>query len=107
MTSVLSCGPVDLPDKSNGSLTALNECVLLQVSIAAQAKTPKLHASQKTIPANRIEDLPEELFLSHLQQHLDVRDLCSLAQVSQKYRQLAVSLARDTFQIRITSLRQH
>lgn len=94
MTSVLSCVPVDLQETANGSFTALDECVLLQVSLAAQAKTPKLHAIQKTIPANRIEDLPEELFLSHLQQHLGVRDLCSLAQVSQKYRQLASTDAR-------------
>ena len=90
MTSVIPCAPASWPGQPAQSLNALDECVLLHVSLAAQAKTPKLHASQTTGFTFRIEDLPEDVHLTLLNHHLGVKDLCSLAQVSRVHKQLAV-----------------
>lgn len=73
------------------SLTTLDDSVLLQVSLAAQAKGPKLHGRQEKAQVTRLEDIPDEVILSLIHRNFGARDSCSLSQVSSKYSNLASS----------------
>ena len=93
MTSVMPCISSRLLDHCPLSLTTLDDSVLLQVSLAAQAKGPKLHGRQEKAQVTRLEDIPDEVILSLIHRNFGARDSCSLSQVSSKYSNLAVSLS--------------
>ncbi len=95
MTSVMQRVPPSLRSPLPSALVTLDDSVLFQVSLAAQAKGPKLHVRQERVQVTRIDDLPEEVMVTLIHQHFGPRDSCSLAQVSSKYRHLAVSLAGE------------
>lgn len=89
----MPCIPSRLLDHCPLSLTTLDDSVLLQVSLAAQAKGPKLHGRQEKAQVTRLEDIPDEVILSLIHRHFGARDSCSLSQVSSKYSNLAVSVS--------------
>ena len=93
MTSVMQCLPAQLPDLPTSALASLNESVLVQVSLATQAnsKRPKQHLKLPKAQTFSIEDLPDEVTTALIYQNFLHQDLCSLAQVSWRYRHLSVS----------------
>ncbi len=95
MTSVMHCLPAVVPDVPTSALASLNKSVVFQVSLATQAKSkgPKLHLEQPKAQTFSIEDLPDEVTTALIYQNFLHRDLCSLAQVSWRYRHLSVSTA--------------
>lgn len=95
MTSVMQCLPAQLQDVPTSALASFNESVVVQVSLATQAKSkrPKQHLQLPKAQIFSIEDLPDEIITALMYQNLLHRDLCSLAQVSWRYRHLSVSTA--------------
>ncbi len=95
MTSVMQCLPAQLPDLPTSALASLNESVLVQVGLATQAnsKRPKQHLKLSKAQTFSIEDLPDEVTTALIYQNFLHQDLCSLAQVSWRYRHLSVSTA--------------
>ncbi|DBB12755.1 TPA: Alpha-amylase, variant 2 [Trebouxia sp. C0006] len=91
MTSVMQCLPAQLPDLPTSALASLNESVLVQVSLATQAnsKRPKQHLKLPKAQTFSIEDLPDEVTTALIYQNFLHQDLCSLAQVSWRYRHLS------------------
>ena len=85
MACVLPSGPALLPAR-----TSVLDGAVLQVSTAA------ISAHDHKIPKARntgIGDLPEELIIDIVNEKIAVRELCVLAQVSHKFRQLSVTHA--------------
>ena len=95
MTSVLHCVPAHVVEPSAAVLASLDDSVLFQVSLTTQTKCPKVHVTQQKAQAIRIGDLPDEVMASAIHKHFTSRDLCSMAQVSPKYRGLSVSPASE------------
>ncbi|KAA6422962.1 MAG: hypothetical protein FRX49_06951 [Trebouxia sp. A1-2] len=91
MTSVMQCLPAQLQDVPTSALASFNESVVVQVSLATQAKSkrPKQHLQLPKAQIFSIEDLPDEIITALMYQNLLHRDLCSLAQVSWRYRHLS------------------
>lgn len=85
MACVLPAGPALLP----ASVSALNSSVFHEV--ASRARDQQQLPKRARIRSADIGDLPDELILSVVNDNFDARDLCTLAQVSQKFRKLSVS----------------
>ncbi|DBA93088.1 TPA: Alpha-amylase [Trebouxia sp. C0005] len=87
----MQCLPAQLQDVPTSALASFNESVVVQVSLATQAKSkrPKQHLQLPKAQIFSIEDLPDEIITALMYQNLLHRDLCSLAQVSWRYRHLS------------------
>ena len=85
----MQCCPTDILVGVSPLLPRLDDPVLLRVEITKH-KRPKLQVTQKVHKPTDIEDIPDEVLAVVLNQVFNPRELCSLSQVSSRYRQLAV-----------------
>ena len=89
MTSVMQCCPTDQLVGVSPLLPCVDDPVFLRVEITTH-KRPKVHVTPNL---TGIEDISDEVLAVVLDQKFSSRELCSLSQVSSRYRQLAVGHA--------------